>query len=137
MKMLDEFLNSFISRLKNSSDLDGVKIIRAYPNKIAPTVISTPIVAIGIDEQEHCPTGVGEEELFTQPQLFCDIFLPWEEEKETARKILTEICKIGLDYSLLSVRTQALTADSQTLSWCLKSQITFNDELILGGGADE
>lgn len=129
----DKITGEFIEALNKNNFFSGKKIVRAFPMAVKPTLLSAPVIAIGIKEMLFDEASVGESVKRGSIGISADIYIPFLCSDVSAEKIVCEICKSVnfLGITAISVSNTAYDMKTQCLS--VKTVFTFNGEFMLGG----
>lgn len=135
--IFNEILNDLISILKEDRYFDHIKVICAYPYSEVPTRAKECCVAIGFDEVKMTSLQLESGERMGDVSVFADIFVPIKDDSRKTCDIFSRICKCFSVFNVVSIFSKRIEVDKNTQTYVLKTKITFNDEIVFGGGKYE
>lgn len=129
----EKIIDSFIESIRNT---DNVKVIRAYPSKDKPTKITKAYIAVGIKEIKLEPYQIDYSDKAGEITLSADLYCPLKWESTELIKLFSHLCSAVEKYNIVSIRTEAITADMTTQAYLLKTEVTFYNKFDFGGDED-
>lgn len=133
MRQLNKIVDDYINKLKESESLNGIDIIRAFPNTRKSTILNRPYITLGLTDIDLNRASVGEHEKCGTFGVFCNIHIPFKMEAALAEIIFSNICEAVLDFQLIKVKASPISYLKETDCYLLQTVFTFYDEIQLGG----
>lgn len=133
MKNIESFVNRLAKGIKQELSEKKVDIINAYPSSLKPTVLTSPVIAIGLESAKLIPDSIDEERASGEICVFADIFIPAGMKSTIAIDIFNSVCKVAGVFGIVSVSAERLSYDKLLSAYVMKTSYKFNDELIFGG----
>lgn len=131
---IDNMVDSFIALVKGNSYFDDIKVRRAYPFQVKPTLANNSFVAVYPSDIDVQCGSVGESTYCGEICIAVDIYVPYKFGTECIPKIFSQLIQSVSDWAVTGIQSSAITADSQTLCYIMQCKIIFNDKIEFGGG---
>lgn len=125
----ENILSDFIDRLEADKFFENIKIIRAYPDEIKPTLLKKAVVALGIKSIDVDESSLGQNIKSGSYSIFADIFVPYSHDKQSMEQIVFRICRNISELNLVAIEVSGITANTTAECFVMKSVFTFNDEI--------
>lgn len=130
----DKITADFIDMIKANSFFNDINIIGAFPNRVKPTLLSKPVIAVQIKEMVFDEAAVGESVKRGSAGVSADIYIPFLCAEFRADKIVCEICKSVDSLGITAISVAETVSDMKTQCFLIKTVFTFNGEFLFGGG---
>lgn len=130
---LDSILYDIKDKMNKSPAFKGIKVITAYENKIKPTRLNNPVIALGFDCINLDSQSIDESERSGEIKIFADIYVPQKSKAYNAQEIFVNICELMGCFNVLSVSAGRLAYDAQAQAFLLNAGLCFRDTVDFGG----
>ncbi|MDD6728276.1 MAG: hypothetical protein PUE08_03535 [Eubacteriales bacterium] len=137
MLNIKTLLDDFVTMVRESGELEGVKLISAYPFTARPTMLKENLVAVGISDISLNACHIGFRESAGDVKIFADIFVPLEEDSRQASKIFTKLCIALKSMNITAISAERIVASKEAGAYVMKTEFTFRDEILFGGEGGE
>lgn len=125
----ENILSDFINKLEADEFFENIRITRAYPDRIKPTLMKKAAVAVGIKNIEVDENSVGQNIKSGSYSIFANIYVPHSSDKRSFEQIVFRICRDIAELNVVAIEISAVTADATAECLVMKSVFTFNDEI--------
>lgn len=125
----ENILSDFMDKLEADEFFGNVRLTRAYPNVIKPTLLKKAVVALGIKSINVDENSVGQNIKSGSYSVFADIFVPYSYGKYEMEQIVFRICRNISERNIVAIEISEITANSTAECFVMKSVFTFNDEI--------
>ena len=129
----ENILSDFIEKLEADEFFEDVRIKRAYPDEIKPTLLKKAVVALGIKSIEVDENSIGQDIKSGSYSVFADIFIPYSFDKQSFERIVFKICADICGLNLVAIEISGITADATAECYTMKTLFTFNGEICFKG----
>jgi len=131
----ENLIDGIVSLLGNA--LEGVEVIRAYPERQIQPRLVQKTVAVGFDGTELSSSSLDSSERSGEYRVFADIFVPASFGSGETAEIFNSICDAYSAFNILSLSAERISFDSVLSAYVLKTSATFGGEYEIGGADDE
>ena len=125
----EKMLDCFMDRLKADSYFDSIKIIRAYPHSVKPTLLKNAVVAAGIRNIELEGESVMQNVRTGKYSIFTDIFVPCSFERRALEDIVFRISADVAKLNVASIEISAASSFHTEECFSMRAVFTFHDEI--------
>lgn len=126
--------DAFIDRLSSSTQLDGFRIIRAYPYTFKPTRLKQIVIAVFAGEINAESISLGEACCYGTYEINADIFIPYELGTPEPENVATAVVTSQLSAYPVAVRVSKIERNEHISCYRINCCFRFSD---LIGGHDE
>lgn len=129
----EKIMDKLINEISSDDNFKNVKIIKAYPSCDKPTRISRAYIAMGIMGMNLEPYQMDYPDQAGELTIFADLFCPLKRNSDELTKLFSRLCSMLQKYNITAIRTEQITADTNTQAYQLKTAITFYNKFDFGG----
>lgn len=133
MVILSNVVDDFINKLKQDAHFKNVKIIKAYPYVAKPTRLSKIVLCLSLAEISADSCAIGDSCIYGDYKIDVDIFVPYKMGADSIGEVFSNIINACNDNLPISISTNNISNDRQTLCYTAKCSLVFNDALDIGG----
>ena len=133
----DKKIAELIAELEQCAALDDVKIIKAFPYAIKPTVLDKAILTLSPGEVSCESVGIGDDCFHGSYGIDANVFVPYEMGSSLTADILSHFLQNSVDCRVQGVRVTPAQANDTLHCYTAGCTLTYYDEFDFGDGIYE
>lgn len=133
----DKRIEELIAELEQCSALDDVKIIKAFPYAIKPTVPDKAMITLSPGEVSCESIGIGEDCFHGRYGIDANVFVPYEMGSSVMADILSRLLQNSVDCRVQGVSVKPAQADDTLHCYTAGCTLTYYDKFDFGDGIHE
>ena len=137
MMKAQNILADFIERIKADEYFGDIRVTRAYPDTVKPTLLKKAVVAVGIKSIDIDENSIGQDIKAGSYSVFSNIYVPYFFDKRAMEQIVFRICRDISDLNIVAIEISKISANSVAECFVMKAVFTFNDNLSFGDDDNE
>lgn len=125
----ENILADFTNLLEADDYFSDMRITRAYPDEIKPTLLKKAVIAVGLKGIEVEDGSVGQSVKSGSYGVFADVFVPYSYDKKAMEQIVFRICRNISQRNITAIEVSGISANTTAECFVMRCLFTFNDEI--------
>lgn len=134
---LDNYIDELLQRLQQCSELNDIKIIKAYPYAIKPTALDTIVITLSPGGIQCDNVELGGSTFHGRYDIDAHIFVPHKLGSPVATDVVSRFLRYGVDWRVQGVSLTQIDSSDILRCYTAKCSLTYYDRFDFGDDSNE